>query len=62
MLKQSANIYSFAIKLLLLAGLLLCVEALMTDMSVFGGIGLVLEVTHPRMMMMIMKSLERIML
>lgn len=54
MLKQSENIYRFATKLGLLAGLLSCVEDIMTATSIFEGIGLLLELTHPWMVIMMM--------
>lgn len=47
MLKQSDNIYRFATKFGVVAGLLLCVETIMTATSIFGAIGLLLQVAHP---------------
>lgn len=38
MLKQSDNIHRFATKFGLLAGILLCVEAILTTTSIFGAL------------------------
>lgn len=47
MLKQSDKIYRFATKFGLLAGILLCVEAVMTATSIFGALCFLLRVTYP---------------
>lgn len=46
MLKQSDSIHRFATKFGLLAGIRLCVEAIMTSKSIFGALGFLLQATY----------------
>lgn len=47
MLKQLDSTHRFATKFGLLAGILSCVEAILTPTSIFGALCFLLQVTYP---------------